>query len=46
MGTEWSAPPGRAEVPESLLPFTVWGKHDLELMKKRHAVSLGGVNMI
>eukprot|EP00904_Undaria_pinnatifida_P013872 jgi/Undpi1/9615/HiC_scaffold_27.g12071.m1 len=42
MGAEWSAPPGRAEVPSSLLPFTVWDKHDLEMMKKRHAVSLGG----
>lgn len=42
MGLDWSAPPGRAEFPPSLLPFTVWGKDDLGMMKKRHAVSLGG----
>lgn len=43
MGAEWSAPPGRADVPTGLLPFTVWTKHDLQMMRRRHAVSLGGI---
>eukprot|EP00752_Nemacystus_decipiens_P009768 g8724.t1 len=42
MGLDWSAPPGRAEVPPILLPFTVWGKDDLSMLRRRHAVSLGG----
>lgn len=43
MGLDWSAPPGRAEFSPGLLPFTVWSKDDLAMMKRRHAVSLGGV---
>lgn len=42
MGGDWSTPSGQAEVPSALLPFTVWDKDDLRMMKKRHAVSLGG----
>eukprot|EP00903_Cladosiphon_okamuranus_P013365 g12456.t1 len=41
MGLDWSAPPGRADFPPNLLPFTVWGKDDLRMLKIRHA-SLGG----
>lgn len=46
MGLDWSAPPGRAEFPASLLPFTVWGKDDLRMLKKRHAESLGGKRQV
>lgn len=43
MGLDWSAPPGRAEFSPGLLPFTAWSKDDLAMMKRRHAVSLGGM---
>ncbi|CAN0056457.1 unnamed protein product, partial [Ectocarpus sp. 4 AP-2014] len=43
MGLDWSAPPGRAEFSPGLLPFTVWNKDDLAMMKRRHAVCLGGI---
>lgn len=42
MGTGWSAPPGRADVPSRLLPFTVWTRTDLDMMRKRHTNALGG----